>query len=95
MEYKLVNPLRTRHVEPWAEYVFSEKIVEHSQPMASALAVRKAVELKWFDGEQPNVDELEPLEVIKLSTMVWSGYSESMGFDAKNLPGRSQTTPKV
>lgn len=95
MEYKLVNPLKTRHVEPWAEYIFSEKVNEHSQPAASAMVVRKAAECGWFDGEKPDVDEMEPKDVVNLATTIYKAYSVSMGFDSKNLPSRQPTTPKA
>ena len=94
MKFKLVNPLKTRHVEPWAEYIQSEKVMEHSQPKASSLAVKKAVECGWFDGDLPDVDELEPKDVIELATHIYKSYSASMGFDSKNLPARQPTTPK-
>lgn len=94
MKYKLVSPLKTRHVEPWAEYIQTEKVMEHSQPKASSMAVKKAIECGWFDGELPDIDELEPKDVIDLATLVYKSYSVSMGFDSKNLPARQPTTPK-
>jgi hypothetical protein len=72
VKYKLVVPLKTRHVEPWAEYIQSEKVMEHSQPKASSLAVKKAAECGWFDGELPDVDELEPKDVIELATLIYN-----------------------
>jgi hypothetical protein len=95
MEYKLVSPLKTRHVEPWAEYVFSEKVIDHSQPATSAMVVRKAVECGWFEGEKPDADEMEPKDVVNLATMIYKAYSVSMGFDLKNSPARQPITPKA
>ena len=94
MKYKLISPLKTRNVEPWAEYIQTEKVMDHSQPMASAMAVKKAAECGWFDGDKPDVDELEPKDVIELATLIYQSYSASMGFDSKNSPARVPTTPK-
>jgi hypothetical protein len=94
MKYKLISPLKTKNVEPWAEYIQVEKVMDRSQPKASSMAVKKAVECGWFDGEVPDVDELEPKDVIELATLIYQSYSASMGFDSKNLPARVQTTPK-
>jgi hypothetical protein len=94
MTYKLTAPLLTRHVEPWSEYIFANKVLDKSQPTVAATAVRKAVEFGWFDGEKPNVDDMPPVEVLELSTLVFEAFGHAMGFDTKNLPGKPQTSPK-
>jgi hypothetical protein len=94
MKYKLISVLKTKHVEPWAEYIYGERIPEKSQPASSAAVVRKAVECGWFDGDVPDVDELEPHETVALAKVVFEAYSKSMGFNTKNSSARPQTTPK-
>jgi hypothetical protein len=83
MTFKLIYPLKTRHVEGWAEYINDNKVHEKSHPASEAIAVRQAVKFGWFDGDQPDVDEMEPMEVIKLAEMVYKAYSASLGFDVK------------
>ena len=82
--YKIVPVLKTRHVEPWAEYVFSEKILEKSQLHAASMAIKKAVECGWFEGDQPDVDEMLPKDVIELSEKLFKAHNKSMGIDEKN-----------
>jgi hypothetical protein len=94
MDYKLIPVLKTRHVEAWAEYMKVEKVIEHSQPKASVMTVKKAVECGWFEGKQPDVDDMIPSEVIQLATMIYQAYSACMGFDSKNLLAGQPITPK-
>jgi hypothetical protein len=93
MAYKLVSVLKTRHVEPWAEYIFTNKVLDKPQPGGSADIVRKASEFGWFDGDMPDVDDMIPSDVVALGTMVMQAYSASMGFDLKNSQRRQPVTP--
>jgi len=93
MTYTLITPLKTRHVEPWAEYIQENKVFEKSHPAMEACVVRKAAECGWFDGDKPNVDEMLPKDLLELSTQVMNAYSAAMGFDTKNSRSRPQPTP--
>lgn len=95
MDYKLIPVLKTRNVEPWAEYVYvTDKPLEHSQPKAASMIVKKAVECGWFIDPQPDTEDMIPSEVIQLMTMIMRAYSACMGFDSKNLHAGPPTTPK-
>jgi hypothetical protein len=94
MEYKIIAPLRTKHVEPWAAYVWDNKVLEMSHPASEATVIRKAAEFGWFGSEEPNVDEMLPTEVVELGTKVLAAYSAAMGFDGPNSHARPRTTPK-
>ena len=94
MEYKLISVLKTRHVEPWAEYVYGENVNDKPQPGASASVVRQAVKCGWFDGTPPDADDMEPKDVVALATMIYRAYAAAMGVPLKNLHERSSDTPK-
>ena len=82
--YKIISVLKTRHVEPCVEYVHSEKLLEKSHLHASVMAVKKAVECGWFEGDQPDVDEMLPKDVIELSAKCFEAHNKSMGINVKN-----------
>lgn len=95
MEYKIISPLKTRHVEGWEAEVIGVQKANQKPPLSGgAIAIRQAVEFGWFEGEKPNVDEMEPKDVVTLATKVWQAYSAAMGFDVKNSPARSPITQK-
>ena len=96
-EYKFVSPLKTRHVEPWAEYVRDAKVLDMSLIAKNATVIRKAMEFGWFDlkeGDVIDVDEMVPADVVELGTRIWNAYSAAMGFDLPNSPARPRVTKK-
>ena len=94
MEYKLVSPLLTRHVEPWADYMGQNNVFDKMPPAREAVMIRKAVEFGWFAGDAPNVDEMLPVDTVKLGTTIIRTFNEVMGFNRPNLPAASPDTPK-
>lgn len=89
MEYKIVTPLKTKHVEPWEASVMGEQKVTQKTPLTGAkIAVRGAIEFGWYEGEVPNIDEMEPTEVLGLGKAVFGAYSRAMGFDKKKSPAQ-------
>jgi hypothetical protein len=93
MEYKLCKPLKTRQVVPWEVYIKEKKVFDMSPLAASAEAIRQAVECGWYENN-PDVDEMDPAEVVKIAADVWTAYSEAMGFDKKKSPSEPQTSQK-
>lgn len=95
MTYKIALPLKTRQVEPWADYVFSNHVFDKPQPVLGAIVIRKAIEFNWFDGDKPaDVDEMLPKDVVELSTQIIEAFSHAMGFDEKNSQGKPPTSQK-
>ena len=95
MEYKICDPLKTRHIVPWEQFVENNKVFQLPPLAASVASVRKAAECGWYEGDKPNVDDMLPAEVVALSTAVLGAYSAALGFDAKKLLARRRITPKV
>jgi hypothetical protein len=95
MEYKICDPLKTRHVVPFEKYIEDNKVLSLSPLVSAATAVRQAVEHGWFDGDKPDVDDMLPADVLALSTKIWNAYFGALGFDAKNLLARQRTSPKA
>jgi hypothetical protein len=80
---------------PFYDWLRGKKPETDVDPMRSNIAaVQKAVECGWFLGEQPDVNALEPVEIFKIASNVFSVYYEVMGFSDPNSPSESQTTQK-